>query len=513
MNRDGALVSLWQDGMKEYTVANSLEMSKVYDVIIAGGGITGITTALLLQKAGKSCAVLDAHNICFGTTGGTTAHLNTMFDTPYSQISKNFSEDAAKFLAKCAKDAIALIKQHITEYNIDCGFEEAKAFTFSQNAAQSDMLKDMNDSCNEAGVPSVYTNEIPVPIPFEKAISIDGQAKFNPTQYVYGIAEAFEALDGVIVQHCRVHGVEENEETISVSTEHGHMHCKQFIYATHIPPGINLLHMRCAPYRSYAIAVTLKDDKYPEGLAYDLYDPYHYYRTQKVNGKNYLIAGGEDHKTAHAENTDACFNKLEAHVRKYFDVEEVSFKWSSQYFEPADGLPYIGHLPGNPGNVLVATGFGGNGMIYSQVAAMTLRDIIMNKDNEHENIFNPNRIKPIAGFANFVKENADVAKQLVSKWFSHDKINEVAELAPGEGRVVKFEGHTIALYKDDEANLHAVNPVCTHMKCSVAWNSAEKSWDCPCHGARYGIDGKVLTGPADKDLEIVELKELVETND
>lgn len=505
MNRDGALVSLWQDGMKEYNIANSLDVHRVYDVIIAGGGITGITTALLLQKAGKSCAVLEAHNICFGTTGGTTAHLNTMFDTPYSQISKDFGDDAARLVAKSAKDAIALIKQHISEYNIDCGFEETWACTFSQDKQQDDMLKDMHDSNNNVGVTTVYTNEIPVPIPFEQAIRINGQAKFHPTQYVYSLAEAFEALEGVIVQQCRVHKVEDNDTAVTVYTDNGTLQCRQFIYATHIPPGINLLHLRCAPYRSYAMAVTLKDDKYPEALAYDSYDPYHYYRTQKVRGKNYLIVGGEDHKTAHAENTDACFKKLEAHVRKYFNVEEVAFKWSSQYFEPADGLPYIGHLPGNPGNILVATGFGGNGMIYSQVAAITLRDIIVNKDEKYINIFNPNRIKPIAGFANFVKENADVAKQLISKWFSHEKINEVAALAAGEGRVVKFEGHTIALYKDEESNLHAVNPVCTHMKCSVAWNSAEKSWDCPCHGARYNIDGKVLTGPADKDLEIVEL--------
>lgn len=499
------MVSLWQDGMKEYTAANSLDTHKEYDVIIAGGGITGITTALLLQKAGKSCVLLEANNICFGTTSGTTAHLNTMFDTPYSQVSKNFGEDVAKLVAQSAKDAIALIKQHVDEYNIDCGFEETWACTFSQNNEQDDMLKEMHDSCNQVGVTAFYTNEIPVPIPFNKAMHLNGQAKFNPTQYVYALAEAFEALDGVIIQQCRVHEAEESDAALRVLTDNGYLQCKQFIYATHIPPGVNLLHMRCAPYRSYAMAVRLKNGQYPEGLAYDLYEPYHYYRSQKVNGKDYLVVGGEDHKTAHAENTEACFKQLEAHIRKYFDVEEVAFKWSSQYFEPADGLPYIGHLPGTTSHILVATGFGGNGMIYSHVAARVLREMIEGKEGSYTNIFNPRRIKPIAGFTNFVKENADVVKQLVGKWFSHEKIQEAAELAPGEGRVVTLEGHTIALYKDEEANLHAVNPVCTHMKCSVAWNSAEKSWDCPCHGARYSIDGKVLTGPADKDLEIVEL--------
>lgn len=509
MNRDGALISLWQDGMKEYTPKNTLSNGHLYDVIIAGGGITGITTALMLQNAGKSCAVIEANNICFGTTGGTTAHLNTNFDTPYSQISKNFDDETAKLLAKAAKDAIVRIKQNIEEYNIACGFEETYSVTFSLDDDQTKELGDIHDSCNQVGVKAIYTKGVPVPIGFKKAMRIDGQAKFNPSQYVYGLAKAFEDAGGVIVQHCRVSNVDENE-TVQASTDEGQLQCKQFIYATHIPPGINLLHMRCAPYRSYAMAVRLNDNNYPEGLAYDLCDPYHYYRTQKVHGKNYLIVGGEDHKTAHVENTEACFLKLESHVRTHFDVKEVAFKWSSQYFEPVDGLPYIGHLPGSPGNIFVATGFGGNGMVYSNIAAMVLRDMIVNKDEKYINIFNPNRIKPIAGFTNFVKENADVAKQLIGKWFSVEKINEVADIAPGEAKVVKFEGETIALYKDEQDNLHAVSPVCTHMKCSVAWNSAERSWDCPCHGARYSMDGKVLTGPADRDLELVELRDLAE---
>ena len=160
---------------------------------------------------------------------------------------------------------------------------------------------------------------------------------------------------------------------MKVSTQKENLGLTYFIYATHIPPGVNLLHLRCAPYRSYAMAVTLKNKKYPDDLYYDMYDPYHYIRSQKINDKNYLIVGAEDHKTGHVENTDECFKKLEAYIRKYFDVDAVENKWSSQYFEPADALPYIGHLPGNDENILVATGYGGNGMTYSHVAAITLR--------------------------------------------------------------------------------------------------------------------------------------------
>jgi hypothetical protein len=201
---------------------------------------------------------------------------------------------------------------------------------------------------------------------------------------------------------------------------------------------------------------------------------------------------------------------LESHIRKHFSVKEIAYRWSSQYYEPADGLPYIGHLPGHPGNIYVATGYGGNGMTYSQVAALTLKKILLNEETSYADLFNPNRIKPVAGFKNFIQHNADVVKQFVGKWFSGDDLQDIAELAPGEGRIVNYNQHKIALCKDEEGALHAVNPACTHLHCQVKWNMAEQSWDCPCHGARYSYDGKVLNGPADADLESIPLRALVE---
>ena len=273
--------------------------------------------------------------------------------------------------------------------------------------------------------------------------------------------------------------------------------------------GVNILHFRCAPYRSYAMAFKLNNENdYPPNLIYDMYDPYHYYRTQEVEGSKYLIAGGEDHKTGHETNTHTSFNLLEAHVKKYFDIKEITHKWSSQYYEPADGLPYIGILPGESSNIFVATGYGGNGITYSNVAALLLTDLIANGKSEFEHVFSPSRIKPVAGFANFVKENADVVKTFVSKWFSSDELNSLSDLAKHEGKIASYQDHKLALYKDELNVIHALNPACTHVKCIVTWNDAEQSWDCPCHGARYSTDGEVLNGPAQKNLEKIEVRDL-----
>ncbi len=506
--RDGACVSLWQNTVTEFNKSNFFSDNS-FDVAIVGGGITGITTALQLQKAGKKCIVFEAYNLCFGTTSGTTAHLNTLLDTPYTTIIKNFGKENAQLVAQSSKEAIELIKSIIKEYNIDCEFEDASAFLFAQDDKQNKELQDIHDACREVNVKAVYANELAVSIAHKKVMRVDGQGKFHPVKYVHALAKVFEDLGGVILQQCRVEDVDEND-VINIVTEKGNFQAEFLIYATHIPPGVNLLHLRCAAYRSYAMAVTLKNKKYPGNLFYDMYDPYHYIRSQKIKNSTYLIVGAEDHKTGHVENTDECFLKLEAYVRKHFDVDEVVNKWSSQYFEPADALPYIGHLPGHKGNILVASGYGGNGMTYSHVAAVTLKSIILNEENPYIKLYDPNRIKPVAGFVSFLSHNADVVRMFAGKWFANEKLKELADMAPGEGRVVKYEGHTIALHKDESGGLHALNPTCTHMKCSVAWNNAEQTWDCPCHGARYNIEGYVVTGPANIQLEKIEIKNLAE---
>jgi glycine/D-amino acid oxidase-like deaminating enzyme/nitrite reductase/ring-hydroxylating ferredoxin subunit len=512
IQRDGALTSLWQGTVDPYQSSN-LPNHAFYDVVIAGGGITGISLGLQLQQAGLQCLVVEANNLGFGTTGGTTAHLNTLLDTPYNTIIRNFDEEKASLVARAARAAITLIQDTVKRYGIECGFEYNSAYLFAQDAKQEKELNDIVDACGKVGVAVSYTDAIPVGVGFTKAIEIPEQAKFSPLQYVYAIAKVFEEAGGVIVERERVISYTSREDEVTgkplieVQTNNHTYIAGNLVFATHIPPGINILHFRCAPYRSYAMAVKLANNDYPAGLCYDMYEPYHYYRTQQIGNDTYFIAGGEDHKTAHEENTESCFNRLEAHVRKHFNVAEVVHKWSSQYYEPVDGLPYIGSLPGASGNVFAATGYGGNGITYSQVATLVLTDLITKGNSMYAGVFDPGRVKPVAGFTNFVKENTDVVKHLVGKLFSVKELESLADLANGEGRVIKYNDHKVALYKDDAGKLHAVDPTCTHAKCNVSWNIAEQSWDCPCHGARYTMNGIVLNGPSVEGLKKIDLKE------
>ncbi|MHA4844208.1 FAD-dependent oxidoreductase [Flavitalea antarctica] len=507
--RDTLLNSLWQDSAEPYESVKTASVSEIYDVIIVGGGITGLTTALLLQQAGKNCLLIEAENLCYGTTGGTTAHLNTLLDTPYTTITKNFSKDAAKLVAQATAEAIDLVRKNIADHGIDCEFEDAAAYLYAENEEQDKELKDIVEASVEAGLTIRYTDTIPIPASFSSAIRVEGQAKFHPLKYSLALAAAFENGGGCIVQHCRVVGVNENEN-LEVETSIVTFKAHRLIYATHIPIGINLLHLRCAPYRSYAMAGKLSHEHYPDDLIYDMYDPYFYYRTQVINGEKFLIVGGKDHKTGHEENTFRNYLQLEAKIKTLFPDFLLTHQWSSQYFEPTDGLPYIGHLPQHSDRVLVATGFGGNGMVYSHVAARVLTDMLTDRKNDYNDLFKPGRLKPVAGFTNFIRHNADVSKEFLGKLFHAEKLEELSGLAYGEGKLVSYEGKKLGIYKSETGELFAVNPICTHMKCDVKWNTAEKSWDCPCHGGRFDCRGRVLTGPPAADLEQVNLQQVLQ---
>lgn len=504
-DRDGYLTSLWQATTAEF-INQSSGTQSVYDVIIVGAGMTGITTGLELQKLGHRCLILEAHSPGFGTTGGTTAHLNTLLDNPYSTIKDNFGFQNAKLIYQAVEEAMRKIRDNIAEHEIDCGFEYQSAWMYAEDETELKQLKIITDASAAAGVDIKWTSELPVNVHITGAIEAKGQAKFHPIRYLMALATEFMSRGGVIMQNSLVNDISESESGVTATSDNGKWEARHLILATHIPPGINLIHLRCAPYRSYAIACRLNDDAYPEGLVYDMKEPYNYFRTQMIDGENFLIAGGADKKTGHAKNELQQLREVEANARKLFNIKEVSYRWSSQYYESTDGLPYIGVLPGSQGRLLVATGFGGNGMMYSHVAARILSDKIVGKASELGELLAPGRIKPVAGFSNFISHNADVMKEFIAKLVPKEKIENLIELAPGEGKVVDFESEKLAIYKDPDGNIHSIRPTCTHMKCEVSFNNAECTWDCPCHGARFSPDGTVVTGPAMQPLPRIDIE-------
>lgn len=507
MNRDGARKSAWQEEIKSFSSEEFGLNEKTFDVIIAGGGITGLSTALRLQKQGYRCLLAEAANIGFGTTGGTTAHLNTFFDTTFDEAISKFGEENAKLLAMVGTEAIQIIKNNISEHHIDCDFEGKTAYIFALDEKQDKMLEDMIKGSKKVGIDMDFSNGIAFPVSFVRAASVPEQAQFHPVKYIKGLAEAFISFGGIILEDCTCIDHQENEDGIEIETSKGRFTAKYLVYATHTPPGVNILHLMVAPYRSYSIAFELDENKYSDELIYDICEPYHYYRTHIIDGKKLLIAGGEDHKTGHQEDTGVCFSNLENYVREYFDVGAAVYSWSSQYYEPVDGMPYIGKLPGSNGNVFTATGFRGNGMIFGTISSQIITGLIINESSKYEKLFDPGRIKPMAGFTNFVKENTSSVTDFVKDKLFKEKINTLAELNDGDAKVVKYEGESYAVYKETEGKTHILKSTCPHTYCDVHWNSAEKTWDCPCHGSRFAITGRLLNAPSVEGLQRIDINE------
>jgi len=503
--RDGKNKSPWQSGLANLADTLNYNSEKIYDCLIVGGGITGITAALLLQQSGKNTIITEARTIGFGTTGGTSAHINTFADTTYTEAESAFGEDGAKLFAGAVNDGLGIISDNVKRYNIDCDYAIKPGYVYAEDDDQEKQLQDLFDGTTKVGVAIKYVDKVHVPIPYQKAVELDGQAQFHPLKYLTALAEEYLKAGGIILENTFIDNVESKDDVHIANPDKESIKAKSVIYATHMPLGINLFNAECAPYRSYVLGVKLKNDAdYPDALVYDMQEPYHYFRTHSVEGQPLLIVGGNDHKTGH-DNPEQAFADLESYVRQYYNVASVDYKWSSQYYVPVDGFPYVGQIPLHAKGIYCATGYNGNGMMLGSISAAILTDIILEKDNPYAELFSTKRVKPVDGFMEFVKENADAAYRFVADRFKIENTESLDVIKPGNGQVVECDGKKVAAYRDDDGTIHAVSPVCTHTKCIVHWNGGEKSWDCPCHGARFDVDGNVLNGPAMHNLEKIDL--------
>lgn len=504
MKRDGKNKSLWQSVEIKKFIPDNVAIK--YDVIIAGAGITGITVGYLLQRTGKKCLIIESENIGFGTTGGTTAHINTFYDAQYDKVINDFGEEKAKLLAQTGPEVIQQIKNIIEELNIECEFDNRDAYVFSLDEDQTKKLNEMFEATKKVGLPTEKAITNPFPIPCDAIIKVEDQAQFHPTKYIKAVSEEFLRIGGSIITGEKVTEVSDKDDRLVVKTKLSEYHALDFIWATHVVPNINRMNFLAAPYRSYVLAFTLASGNYPKAQGSDMSEPYHYYRTQEIDGKQFIIAGGEDHKTGHEENPEARFLKLEKYVRKYFNIDEITHRWSSQFYTPVDGLPFIGKEPGQD-HIYWATGFDGNGMTFGTLSAMVITDLILKKENKYENLFDPSRLNVGASIKDVLKENADAVFHLIKDKFTAEKIDNLSVIKNDEGKTISLDGKTMSVYRDPEGQLHAVTSACTHMGGNVGFNNTEKSWDCPCHGARFGIDGKLLNGPATKNLEKIVLED------
>lgn len=475
------------------------------DVCVVGAGLAGLTTAYLLTREGRSVVVLDKGPVGGGNTGRTTAQLSNALDDRYSELIRIHGVQKARLAAHSHTAAVDMIEAIAREENIDCDFERVSGYLFASDS--QNVLDEELEAAHQVGLSRVERVARAPLSGFDTlpCLHFPEQGQFDPLKYLNGLARAVLERGSQLYTGTPVAEVEDGQPAL-VRTRSGFtVTADAVVVATNSPINDRVaLHTKQAPYLSYVVAAEIPPGSVVKALYWDTEDPYHYVRVQTLKGGDaeLLLVGGEDHKTGQADDAETRYGRLEAWARERFpSMGRIAYRWSGQVYESLDGLAYLGRNPGDEA-VYVATGDSGMGMTHSTVAGMLIRDLILGRENAWADLYEPSR-KPLKASGEFVKENLNVVAQF-AEILTPGSGTDVDVLVPGAGAVTGFGPAKRAVYRDEGGTLHTHSAVCSHLGCVVAWNSGEKTWDCPCHGSRFDAYGRVLNGPAKSDLKAVE---------
>jgi glycine/D-amino acid oxidase-like deaminating enzyme len=478
-------------------LARSLET----EVCVIGAGIAGLTTAYLLARAGRPVVVLDDGPIGGGMTQMSTGHLTNMFDDRYFELEHLRGKDAARLAAESHTAAIDRVESIAAEERIDCDFSRLDGFLFLAEGDKEETLDRELAAAHRAGLSAVSKLARAPYASFDTGpcLRFPAVAQFHVVRYLAGLAQAIRRLGGLIFTDSHARQVEGGLPARIQCGEHT-VRAESVVVATNVPINDRLaIHTKQAPYMTYVIGARVPRGSVPKVLAWDTGDPYHYLRIQPLEDADVLIVGGEDHKSGQAETTDDRHAKLEAWARERFPmIEKVEFAWGGQVMEPVDYLGFIGRNPVGEDNVYVCTGDSGMGLTHGTIAGMLISDLILGTANPWAGLYDPAR-KTLGAAAEYARENLNVARQYV-QWATRGEVKSPEEIPPGGGAVMRRGLSKIAVYRDPGGQRHECLAACPHLGCVVQWNGAESTWDCPCHGSRFDRFGKVMNGPANRDL-------------
>ena len=478
----------------------ALERDLKVDVAIIGGGITGITTAALLARHGHSVAVLEAHKVGMGTTGYSTGNLYAMVAEPLHKLASKWGDDQVWKVVDSRRVAIDLIEKNTRDFDIRCNFSRQPWVLYSvdSSSGSNNMIDREYVAMREAGLDVRITADLPLPYEIHRALVVSNQAQLHPLRYVRQLAAAIRSRQCHVFENTTVSAID--DVTGTVTAGEWTVRASHIVMATHTPKGFNTIQTELGPYREYAVAAPLLRRQIEGGIFWSIGTDRHSTRLFEMDGKAWVVMIGDKHKTGQKEDTDEPYRQLEALLQARFDIGPVAFRWSAQQYRAADHLPYIGPSIGSD-RLLLATGFGADGLTYGTLAAAIIADHIAGRENPYSALYSPRRFTPLKSAGAFLKENLNVAGYYVKDHIRGGEVSQLSEVPRGEGRIVDIAGDRLAVYRDDAYQLHVVSPVCTHLKCIVHWNQAEHSWDCPCHGSRFSYTGEVLEGPAIAPLE------------
>ncbi|MGH3521167.1 MAG: FAD-dependent oxidoreductase [Haloechinothrix sp.] len=494
-------VSYWHDSEPDGD-RSGVSLPPEADVVVVGGGIAGLTTTYLLTQAGRTVALLEARRLAGGVSGSTTAKVSAQHGAKYARLARSYGSQTAADYAASNIAALEWIADEQRTLGVDCQFERKDSYVFTAEPGQASQLADEATAAAEAGLAATtVSGDIGLPISPVDAVRFTDQAQFHPRRWLLALADRAESAGCHIVEGARVLQVAETDFGLIVRSSRGSVRARDVVIATHYPIlDRGLYFARLAPTHDLVVAAEV-DEPLP-GI-YLAIDTGHSVRTTPLdNGKHLLLVLGEHYRTGDDVDVSARYERMTDWAQRWFGIGEPDYRWSAHDLATPDALPYIGHYHPLVNHLWVATGFAQWGMTGGTLAGMLLRDLITGVDNPLAHLYSPNRLLGPRAVRAIGKANLQTARHAVVghvKALIHRK--HPHQLEVGESTVTTVGTSMVAAYRDSDAVLHAVSARCTHLGCVVAFNNAEKTWDCPCHASRFDLDGSVLNGPAVKPLE------------
>lgn len=457
-----------------------LKRSRSTDVAIVGAGIVGLTAAYLLTRAGLSVTVLEARQVGRQVTGRSTAKVTAQHTLIYRHLIDTVGIDRAQLYADANRSGVELIRSWVDTLAIDCDFEPKDAYVYTCDPSRRPEIEREAEAARNLGFEADDLAKAPLPFETAGALRFRDQAQFNPVRYLIGLASAIEAAGGRIFENTRATNVDSGGRW-RIEAGRIHLDAEHVILATNLPtagsvPFDRTTRPRCHIAMAFRAASTAID-----GMFIGIDKPTHSLRMGRDREGPLLVVLGPSFNTGHDGDVAARFRELEDWVRSNLPVGDAVWHWANEDYDTADRVPFVGAPSQKEPGLYIATGFNGWGISNGTAAGMLIADQIRGRANPWATLYDATR---------------RARKDFNKGGDSQSLVASLRDIQPGEGGVIKLGKSHVAVRKAANGSLHALSAACTHMGCTVTWNNADQTWDCPCHGSIFSADGKVIHGPA-----------------